>query len=323
MQDQPQPQPIESRIKPFNEDLRAGIDAYKKRHALSLTQLATQLGTNPTQVSKYISGKPEGNVPQLESIIADVLDNEIRRKNSVVGNFTTSVSSSIFGILDMIRETNDIALLSGPAGIGKTCAIQLYCDQNKSTIHITVTAWMCGAISSLLCRAVSTRARPTNMSAGEYLREKLTDSNRLIIVDNAHKLSRYSLAWLFDFADQTNCPIALVGNPEILTRIKSNDQWFSRIGIHKSIALSEGAARRIAIKIINQLIPEAGDELESIGEIIGENHGHFRALRKQCILARKYMEKKDPDIKTWSKAFGVAHTMLIRNYTLTAEITQN
>jgi len=307
----------EANAKPFHVELKDALVEYRTRHNLSLVELGQQLASNATQVSRYLNGKPVGDVDRLEDIIEDVLKNEHRRKESRGKLFTTPVSHALAGTCEIIRETNDMGLVFGPAGIGKSCAIELYAAANPTSIPATTTTWRCTgqAIEALICAGVSMRGWGGNTNRGTYLTSKLSGSNRLIIVDNAHKLRQSGLAWLFDFHDATQCPIALVGNPSVLDVIRQNDQWFSRIGIKRELRVNPKSARSISTQLLQTLLPEAATELQDLCEQVAEHQGHFRAVRKQLLLARKIREN-EKETPAWPDAFRMAHSQLIRDYAI-------
>jgi DNA transposition AAA+ family ATPase len=301
-------------MKPYTPELRDQLAAYRAAGQLTLTDLARELGTNPSQVSRYLAGKPEGDVVRLENVIEDVLLNDTRRRQALNPDFETPITRSLRACCETIRETNDVALICGPAGIGKTCGCRLYAAANPSCFLVTVPTWRRHQVDALIFAQVATRGCPPNTNRGDFLAAKLARSNRLVIVDNAHKLARRSLGWLFDFHDTTDCPIALVGNPEILGLLKTNDQWYSRIGQKRELKLKPGKARPIVEKLIAQILPEAADALD-LAETVAEHHGHFRAVRKQLLLARAIREKDEtrPD---WPTAFKMAHLQSVRDYAL-------
>ncbi|MFA7334829.1 MAG: AAA family ATPase [Kiritimatiellia bacterium] len=303
------------RAKTYDEAIRVALDEYKERMTLSVSELASELGTNSTQVSKYLSGKPEGDVIKLENAAEDVLKAAARRISTAVKPFPTNVSESIRIHFDMIRKTNDIGLIHGPAGVGKTIGSLLYTDQNPSAIYICAAQWSRGApgIERAIFSAVESRRWDRKMTRAEFLVRRLRQSNRLIIIDNAHRLSVTALNWLFDFYDETACPLALVGNPEILEKIKKNDQKFSRIGIRTEVAIAEG--RKIARAILKDMAPQHADDLLPMAECVVAERGYLRALKKQILLTNDLLGTKS-FAGNPTGAFQAAHTKLIREYKL-------
>lgn len=304
-----------SRGKPFDEAIRAALEDYKTKNGFSVSELASELGTNSTQVSKYLSGKPEGDVGRLENAAEDVLKAAARRISTAVKPFPTNVSESIRIHFDMIRKTNDIGLVFGAAGVGKTVASEIYAQENPSTIYICAAQWSRGAtgIERAIFAAVESRRWDRRMTRAEFLIRRLRQSNRLIVVDNAHRLSVTALNWLFDFYDETACPLALVGNPEILEKIKKNDQKFSRIGIRTEVTVADG--RKIARAMLKDMAPQYADDLLPMAECVVAERGYLRALKKQILLTNDLLGTKtfagNP-----AAAFQAAHTKLIREYKL-------
>jgi DNA transposition AAA+ family ATPase len=169
-----------------------------------------------------------------------------------------------------------------------------------------------GIIRALWAAGGSPNSRGKNHF--EFLIEKFKGTNRLIVIDNAQLLSKSGLGFVFDFHDETGSPIALVGNPEIIKRISSNDQQFSRIGVHWKIEPPLDHMEVPTRKTIHQWFPEHVDELYRLARQVAVQMGHLRALKKQLRLAREIMTNQ-PDISP-TTAFRSAHTMLIRNYKL-------
>jgi DNA transposition AAA+ family ATPase len=152
---------------------------------------------------------------------------------------------------------------------------------------------------------------------------KLRGSDRLLIVDDAHKLTRPALQWFFDFHDATQVPVALVGTYELLDKLEDDTQRFSRVGYHEEIKHTDAGGKlvvdRALVKhLVKQLVPAANGESESLcdlAEQVAEQHGHYRSVHKQLKLAIEIKAGSKADI-TWVQAFRAAHTKLIRKYKL-------
>lgn len=306
----------ESRVKPFDPDLRERLREFQQAYGLSNTQLALKLDCHATQVSKYLNGRPEGNVARFESIVIDVLKNAARRSATKIKHFTTNVSRTINGDLQTIRKTNDLALITGPAGIGKTCGFEIYVADNPATIFITASAWHAArnGFEALFFDSFNTSDWDGCSKRANYLTDKLKNSDRLIIIDNAHRLKRSALQWIFDFHDATGCPVALGGNPEVLDLIRKNDQMFSRVGLHRDLTKLTDT-QHLVQNVVEQIWPEANGDLNDLGAVVVEHQGAVRALRKQVSLAKE-LSDNNPKLRDPQIAFKAAHTQLIRDYQL-------
>ena len=327
----PEVSPALVRAKPYNEETRARLEQYQIDARLSNGELAKKLGVHATAVSKYINGKPEGDVAKLESVAADVLKNAETIRNLDKQPHETSVSRSIASNINTARKTNDFCAIVGPAGIGKTKGLELYLKHNPSAVLITASKWCCNFrdVFHALWRAVETSAWKGGGQTGarkiDFLIAKLKGSDRPLLVDNAHRLRTGAIEFLFDFHDDTDIPICLVGNPEITTVLAMSDQQFSRIGLCKPIN-SYDKPKEVALMVIKQVAPEFEVVVDLALKVITQK-GHARALRKELSLAQELASKEsfrkelaDQGLRAseevFEAAFKAAHTRLIRNYAL-------
>jgi DNA transposition AAA+ family ATPase len=268
-------------------------------------------------VNKYLTGKPEGDVEDLETRIADMLKAASRRTATDVPPFETNVTALMRATLELIRKTNDVGLISGPAGIGKGVAVSLYCRENATAVAVEVPRWQRNesGLVGLLFDAVENSTWNGQTPRSLFLVERLRHSNRPIILDNAQRITRGGLEWLFDFYDRTGCPLALVGNPEVLQTIRKNDQHFSRIGINKEIRLDSKRCRDYARKMVEAKVENPVDGLVDLAAQVVEQRGHLRALRKQLDLMLD-LAATDKLSGDQIRAFHAAHQQLVRDYEL-------
>ena len=150
----------------------------------------------------------------------------------------------------------------------------------------------------------------------QFLASKLTGSDRLLIVDDAHKLTRPALQWLFDFTDETQTPLGLIGTLELLDKIEDDAQRFSRVGLCYEIVPE--SPQELITHLIKTHAPSANGaagELADLCEQVVVQHGHYRAVNKQLKLAAELKEHARKPI-TWPEAFRQAHTKLVRKYKL-------
>lgn len=298
----------------YNEILRGQLADYKDRNKLTDADLGRELGFGATRINKYLNLFKDGHVPEpdvdeIEKRAADVLKGAERRQANRVRLFPTAITGKIGRYLEDIRRTNDVGLVSGPAGVGKTCAAELYAADNPTAVLLTVLCWKRNsqAMTRLLFDAVDHATCPSNKSHADWLEEWFKGSNRLLIVDNAHKLGLTGVEYLFDFHDTTGVPIALIGNPEVLKTIRRSDQWTSRIGLCREVKMDPKTADAIAGGLATQLTPDSGKELLGEAVSVTNNAGHARALKKQLVLCRE-MNGSDG----WLKTFKAAGLLLLK-----------
>jgi len=306
--------------KEFDEGLRARLQEYReagRERPLTMAEVGQELGVSSTTVNKYLAGKPEGDVVRLERLVADMLKAASKRQRSDVPFFPTNVTTKIWATCELIRKTNDVGLISGPAGIGKSVAIAEYAKKNATTVAISVPRWQRSdaGVCGLLFDECDTTSWDHCTPRAQYLVERLRRSNRLVIIDNAQRMTLSAREWIFDFHDKTGVPIALVGNPEVLVAIRKNDQHFSRIGIRQEIAVDQKHVAAYAKQMVDALVTEAQAGLYDLASAVAEQRGHLRALRKQLLLMID-LAATQTYAGDQVKAFTDAHTKLVRDYAL-------
>lgn len=304
------------RVKPFDPHLQKRFVEWVRERQMGNRQLANQMAVSETKISKYLNGKPEGDVKTLEGLIADFMRNNELRIDVDIKLFAWEIAEEIESVIETAIETNDVAAITGPAGLGKTCGGKMFVSKHPLASMITARRRLNNdeAQVRLLWDEIDTSAYPqfNGQSHVQFLERRYKGSNRPILIDNCHRLGLSALQFWFDFNDETETPIIFIGNPEFLKNIKKNDQMFSRIGIHRALKLKTAA--EFADGILAQFAPAHADVLRDVAIKVVSNRGHGRALRKQLRLMNKIMTGGVTDPL---QAFKAAHTQLVgRDYGL-------
>lgn len=304
--------------------LRATVEAFLKAGKLpdntppTQTWLAKQIGMTAPTVSAWLNGSYRGDNDKIERLIGDVLKASGSRLRDSHKLFETPVTMQVNAACERIKKRNRVALIDGDAGIGKTSGIILYCAGNPTVVPVTALKGANNEIAMIngLFRAVDVRHFDRNKGDTRIgtLIKHFKGSNRLIIIDNAHRLTRGGLEFVFDFHDETSCPISFVGNPEVLVKIKENDQMFSRISLHVHITFD--GPQKVAMELLSRMCPDYGNDLLPISTQVVNQFGHVRALRYQLEETLDLFNDGKGPFKSIVQAFKAAHTTLVRAYKL-------
>ncbi|MCX6896299.1 MAG: ATP-binding protein [Verrucomicrobia bacterium] len=205
-----------------------------------------------------------------------------------------------------------------PSGGGKTRGEELYLKENPLAIHFQVRSWNCdkNSVEGALFKAVGSAGYDNQTKRAEFLVSKLTGSDRLLVIGDAHKLTKAALQWVVDFWEATLIPIALVGTQQLHTLLMSDTQRFSRIQLWNEIKPSN--PRTLITHLATSLMPELNGELETVcdlGEQIISHEGLYRAVYKQFKLAEEIRAGAKKPI-TATQAVRSAHTKLLRDWQL-------
>ncbi len=293
--------------------LRATLAIAREDDGLSNAKLSQQLGISAATLSQYLSGQYPGDNPRIEKRITDWLRTRDRLRRGGIRLIETSATKTITAALEMIRRTNDVGLIHGDAGVGKTSAITLYAVDNPTAILITLERWARSdkGIESLIWGEIEHRTWDGRTSRGDFIAKRLRGSSRLLIVDNAHKATSGGIEYLFDMHDETRIPIALVGNPEVLRHIENNDQRFSRIGLKQPVTLLN--PKPLIRHVITEIDPHFNGKVDDMAEQVVDGRGKVRALVKNTQLASVVRETGPMEA---GPAFRAAHKRLVREYEL-------
>ena len=303
---------------PCNEDLRARFRELRAAEPdrCSNAKLARRLGyNNPTIVSQWLNDdgcQYPGDIEKLEARATELLRNIETRRASGVETVAKGIYQDLKAALEYIRQTGGVGAIYAESGEGKTRGLELYLADNPRSVLFHVRSWTrdMGSIVGALFAAVGSRGYDPRTKREAFLVAKLRGSERLLVVDDAHKLTSQALQWLYDFADESACPLALVGTPELERKVNADGQRASRTGIAWEIAC-EGRTPLIT-HLVKQLIPEVvNGELEELVDLCAEateDFGHFRNAEQQLKMARR--QKLNSPKLTWAAAFKQAGTLM-------------
>lgn len=296
-----------------------------KALALPQSELAAAFGVSAAVISTWLKGKYSGDVEGLEQRAHSYLDTLALQANAPKAQatfFSTAVAERMFGILERIQETRDLGLATGPAGAGKTQACLKYRELKPTVIYVCVLPWArdIWSVQKLLVRAISQRRDERRDM--DWVVEKLTNSNRLLIVDDAHELDRSGYKLLIKVHDETNIPVALVGNECMVDDIEGTSanarrrqvQLISRVGLRLAVERRDkhGQQRELyrpddVTALVKQHLPRPTKGLIELAVWAANlpGHGHMRTLVKVLRNTAKGMQTCDDDVTAFQRSWAM------------------
>lgn len=240
--------------------IRETANAHIKEYKYNLTYVASQIGCSNSTASEVLRGKyndraDDSDLLRRFNAWLDA-DETRRRKGAALGFYPTCVFEAIRGLAKFARSnarlspneprtaiTADpprIVIGWGPAGCGKTLGAEALTAEDPLAIHIRVQQkrGTDSGLARLIVDAVGWRGRPQG-SVISFVIDRLTNTGRLLIVDEAHRLSTSGCEFLRDLADVAGIPIMLLCTEEFytkLTEVRSRtgnlyyDQFSRRVG---------------------------------------------------------------------------------------------
>ena len=308
---------------PCDKTLRQKLLELREQPGWSNNTIAKKIGVNAAVVSQYLNDSGcvyPGDVPKLERSINDLLEHEARRRASGVDTTESKFTIEMEDAFEYIRKTGSVGDVLAESGDGKSRGIEYYLKTHPTALHYRTFVWSSdlNSVQTTMFDLVGKKDYDGKTKRVLNTIKNLRGSERLIIVDDAHKLTRPALQWWFDFHDATLCPIAFVGTFALLDKLQDDPQRFSRVGLHFEIVNEATGIDRDLIKhLIKAIIPETHGEtgeLADLCEQVAREQGHYRSVHHQLKVA---VETKSGKPKlTLVDCFRAAHTMLHRNWQL-------
>ncbi len=173
---------------------------------------------------------------------------EIERKPRNFPKFVeTPTACKIHAVLKYVSSLCDIAVIYGGAGVGKTCALEEYAENQPDCWIITMSPATASVAAALeeIALTIGLRGFPGRTSRLQReIIKRLKNSKGILIVDEAQHLFINTLESLRAIHDATEISLVLSGNESVYSRLTAGStrmamfaQLFSRIG--KRLHLSE------------------------------------------------------------------------------------
>ena len=295
---------------------------------LSNAVIGRAIGKSSGLVSQWLNNKYTGDNASIETALREFLRDRHVARESGVETIDTEVSRLLCRKLEEVRLARELAIIVGPAGVGKSRGESLYLTTHVLAIAFRVRPWHSGmsGLADDLSRAAGIDRIKRGQKRWELIVEKTTGSDRLLIVDDAHELGPRALQCCVDYHEQTGNPVALVGLPVLKKKLLSDDRRARRVGdvcaiVHtlkgpQDQPVLDAKHRPLVEHLVNQLAPDVNGDRETLTQLclqVAARAGAFGSVEKQLKTAAKIHRKTDAP---WPAAFRAAHKRLLRSYTL-------
>jgi DNA transposition AAA+ family ATPase len=214
----------------------------------------------------------------------------------------TKIFKEIVAVCAYAREDKSIVIIDGPAGSGKSMAVHGLKQQYPVDVLIVsdVVTKSPVSILPLIGRQVPLDALKGSISQQLHrIIDKMYNSQRLIIVDEAHFLSWESLEVLRRINDAAQIGIVLCGQERLYLEMKRQkgpflwDQISSRLGIRHTVPVPD---REDTDMLCRHLCPTLDDKSLDYMYQIARSSGRFRAMTRVLLQAQKITERENVPI---------------------------
>lgn len=290
------------------ELLRKHMEATGKTQS----EVARAIGVSAATLSGFLRNTYAGNVEEVAVRVLDYLQREGKRlvAPQEPGFVMTSIAADVMTVAEYTHMHGCLGLVCGDAGIGKTTALMKYAQDHPDVIFIRarVDLKSAKAIIEELVDLIGKREHGTQRFETAAVLDTLKGSGRLIIVDEAQRLSFPALEALRDINDLTKVGIVFSTTQELFERINGRKgaiyaQFFSRVGIRRFLQGVPKDDIKLVFEQNGKLSKECIDYLYEASK----GPGGLRFASRVYVLGSTiaYGAGKELDVDSLARAFAM------------------
>jgi DNA transposition AAA+ family ATPase len=265
---------------------------------ISQARAARELGLSSGVISAYKNRNYNGNYTAIEEKIQGFLKREERRVSDIaIPIVETTTIENVRTTLEMAHDYKDIAVIVGPAGIGKTTAVKRYEAENPSAalvVYADPSAKQKQLISDIAC-SLGIAAKGGTPALIVSIVAELKGRDFVLIIDQAEFLTDTELELLrCIICDRARVGLALVGLPQLEGRLRNlrndHEQLLSRVGeLLKVGTMKADDASRIVRgvwesapkEVITSLTKLAAGSVRTLVKLIERTHRIMATYREE------------------------------------------
>lgn len=274
------------------------------KEEVSTSALARRANVAQSTASEVLAGGYTGSPTKYLNALDDAIKSLSVNRPALIPFVETSVYRLTAQVCDRAREfafTDDIGVLFGVVGVGKTRALKEYARRHPGTIYMRAFNRM--NITVLLNRLVwATDARleqqarfrqATNADKLDGVIRALANTDRMILIDETTRMDRVCIETLRDIADDAQVGVVLAGREHLEPMVQDELGRFgevsSRVGFWPPVirAITEDDCYRIVASAYGDNAP-ADDVLDMYWQC---SAGSGRALEKLIPSVQRYCAK--------------------------------
>jgi DNA transposition AAA+ family ATPase len=223
---------------------KALIELMERKPELTGSAIARAIGRSPAVISQYLNDGYPGDVVKLTGLLGDFIRRveEKERSARVVMPFVpTATARKVTETVRLAHIEGEITVVYGEAGLGKTVALKQYAKEHTDAVLIEVDpGYTAKVLLEDLCGKLSVNVRGNLHELLEAVINKLQDSGRLIIIDEAELLPYRALEVLRRIHDKTGIGIVLAGMPRLIANLRGKRGEFVQLYSRIAFALNLG-----------------------------------------------------------------------------------
>lgn len=273
--------------------------SYMSEHNISQAQMSAKLGVAPSTFNEFLKGVYCGRSSDIATKVAEFTGvQEDQARFVPIRNY-----KRVHEVLRRTKAQGEFAVIVGDPGLGKTTAVKAWVQQDEDAVYVRIDGAMGkGDLLTILARRLGQLPRGHNLTRNlQSVIYALQEQPRLIIIDEADRLTIPKLELVRDIYDSGNCSMVLIGLERFLLILKHGHsqkenlaQLYSRVGyLRKLDQLDPGDVRLV---LEHERIRKIKDEtVQMIVDRI-RSGGGMRTLVKVIVRAKEVAERAERDV---------------------------
>lgn len=274
------------------QNIQNELAAFMEQSGKSQRQISKETGLSTSIISQFLDGSYSGNNEKVATTIRQYLTLGKERLNSVSGvTFYPDLynTKEVLYACKYAHIRNDIALIAGDAGAGKTTALTYYETHNTGVVMVTANSCTTSA-TAILKLIVEHTGKQTDYRRSALMNgliKQLKGSNRLIIIDEADHLTLQALQAVRNLNDEASVGIILSGNDKIYRQMLTGQRGHEFDQIRTRIIVRKRVENNYTVEEMQHIFPGAPEDCLSF-LITMANYESLRTAVKLYEIALEY-----------------------------------
>lgn len=213
------------------------LQRFMTNSGMTQKQIAQALAVSVGTISLYLKGQYAGDVQRLDDKVAEYLarqDQKILNARYNKQFVPTFLARKGMEAMEYAHTEGEMVVIYGAAGLGKTQLLKEYVRTHPSAMFIeSDPSYTTKVLLRKIAEACGVVVQGVNNDFFEKIVERLENSERLLVIDEAELLSTRSLEFVRRLRDKTNIGVVLAGMPRLMVNLcgKNNElaQLYSRV----------------------------------------------------------------------------------------------
>ena len=280
--------------------IRTEVQTYMGESGKSQKQIAREIAVSPAALSQFLDGIYTGDnagiADKLQGWLALEAKRNTKKEHSQMSLDVENTKTVLF-VCEYAHTKNDITLIFGDAGAGKTTALEYYRDKNAGVIMITANACTSSAtaILKMLCNETGRNISGRKDTIMNELVKYFKGTNRLISIDEADHLTLSALQAVRNLNDMAKVGIVLSGNNKIFLQMIGGAKSSEFQQLRTRITVRRKLSNKYKKKELQHIFPTLPDDCIAFVSLLAEKES-LRTAKKIVELAYDYAGSLNQDI---------------------------